>query len=286
MNNSVKVLYDGLNNRDSINLHSSAFDTSIDIKDLETGEIIYKGLRNKVIIPGSGLIAHKLFDISTSEVTPSYNSDYGFGSAMYTPESEDMPDPARSGTTATADNHKVLLFACGIDGCGTEGSQVYPVDYRKWLAPENMVPFRYQVGTNDLSDELRETYFGRTLINNGEYIAYYFKRFEGLPVLVQQYVDGTPIDVNVYESDKQESAETYVELSLKITKDDIRDFFIVNAGIDSAKINTIELLTGYPVVDGNYMYYKEVRPLTKLNFPNEMFINPTKGIEIIYHIYM
>lgn len=275
------VVYDGFDTKDSIH---RTFNTSIDIKNLETGEIIFKGLKNKVIIPGSGLLARKLFDILNPEITPSYNE--AFGEAMYTPAIDDAPTTIEANTVATKDDPRVLLFCCGIDGCGTENSQVYPVDYKMWISPSNMIPFRYQLGANDLSDELRETYFGRTLINDGEYIAYYFKRFEGSPVLVQQYVDGTPVDETIFESTKTDSAETYIELNLKITKDDIRDYFVATVGIDEAKINSITLCYAYPVEEDGHLYFKDIHPLTKLNIPNEQLIDVTKGIEIIYHIYM
>lgn len=281
MNDKIMAFYDGLDVSDK-EFHT--FNTSIDIKNLETGEIIFKGLKNKVIIPGSGLIARKLFDIDTDEVTKSYNT--AFGTAMYTPATDDYPTTINPSTSATKTNHKVLLYCCGIDGCGTENSQVYPVDYRKWIAPDDLVPFRFQLGTNDISDSLRETYFGRTSINDGEYIAYYFKRFEGTPTLIQQYIDGTPIDENVYTSAKADSAETYVELNMKITKDDIRDYFVATVGIDEARINSISLCTAYPVEENGFLYFKDIRPLTKLNIPNEQLIDVTKGIEIIYHIYM
>ena len=135
------VIYDSTHTDDVASIGSSsytAFNTSIDIKNLETGEIIFKGLKNKVILPGSGLIARKLFDISSDEVTPSYNE--AFGSDMYTPEVDTIPDLPE--TTATKENHKVLLFCCGIDGCGSQNSEVYPVDYKKWIAPDDMIPFR------------------------------------------------------------------------------------------------------------------------------------------------
>lgn len=282
MTDKLMALYDGLDTVKDEVLHT--FNTSIDIKNLETGEIIFKGLKNKVIIPGSGLIARKLFDISSDEITKSYNE--AFGDAMYTPATDEYPTTIDPLTLATKDDHKILLFCCGIDGCGTENSQVYPVDYRKWIAPEDLIPFRYQLGTNDITESLRETYFGRTEINNGEYLAYYFKRFEGSPVLVQQYIDGTPVDENVYTSAKLDSAETYVELNLKITKDDIRDYFVATVGIDEARINSISLLSAYPVEEDGFLYFKDIRPLTKLNIPNEQLIDVTKGIEIIYHIYM
>lgn len=311
MNDKLMAIYDGLDSKDKVDF--TTFKTSIDIKCIETGETLFKGLKNKVIIPGSGLIARKLFDITTDEITPTYNE--AFGEAMYTPEADLTCEEANkqideinktitnenlkvknldAKTIASKDNHKVLLFCIGIDGCGTESSQVYPVDYRKWMAPENMIPFRYQLGSNDISDELRESYFGRTSINNNEYIAYYFKRFETSSALVQQFIDGTPIDKNIYETTKSDAAETYVELNLKITKEDVRDYFKATVGIDEARINTISLCTAYPVaeLEGEgadtkpRIYFKDIRPLTKLNIPNEQLIDVTKGIEIIYHIYM
>lgn len=285
--NRLMALYDGLDTRDSIQNYRT-FKTSIDIKNLETGEVIFKGLKNKVIIPGSGFIARKLFDITGEEITPSYNE--AFGAAMYTPEVDSIPEDSEYDvkTLATKDNQKVLLYCVGIDGCGSENSQVYPVDYRKWLQPVDMVPFRYQVASNDLSKELRETYFGRTEIHasNGDYVAYYFKRFEGMPTLVQQYIDGTPVDSTIYTSPKIHSVETYVELNLKITKEDIRDFFMATVGIDEARINTVSLCSAYPVEENGFIYFKDIRPMTKLNIPNEQLIDVTKGIEIIYHVYM
>lgn len=286
MSDKLLALYDSMDTSDSASLSSEdfhTFKTSIDIKCLETGETIFKGLKNKVIVPGSGLIARKLFDITDPEITPSYNQI--LGSKMYTP-ADDTPPSTDVGTKATNEEHKILLFCVGTDGCGSENSQVFPVDYRKWIAPADLVPFRYQLGGNDIVGDLRETYFGRTEVNGGEYIAYYFKRFEGAPRLVQQYIDGTPITQDIYTAAKLEAAETYVELNLKITKEDIRDYFIATVGIDEARINTISLCSAYPVEEQGQLYFKEIRPVTKLNIPNEPLIDITKGLEIIYHIYM
>lgn len=280
MNKSM-TFYDGLDTVDKLGY--STFKTSIDIKNAETGEVIFKGLKNKVIIPGSGLIARKLFDISTKEITPSYNDV--LGASMYTP-AHDTPPTIDTETSATVNDHKILLFCCGIDGCGNQNSQVYPVDYKKWIDINNLVPFRYQLKGNDISDDLRESYFGRTEINGGEYIAYYFKRFETIPTMVQQYIDGTPVSADIYDSVKTEGAETYVEMNLKITKQDIRDYFVATVGIDEARINTISLCSAYPVEENGYIYFKDIRPVTKLNFPNEQFVDVSKGIDIIYHIYM
>lgn len=279
MNKKI-VAYDGLRTEDVVDiLSSSSLKTSIDIRDPESGKILFKGLKNKVIIPGSGLLARKLFDINSDEITPTYNERLG----IVTPDGEATSniDPR---TNATQDNPKILLFCLGLDGCGTENSQVYPVDYTKWISPDMMIPFRYQLSTNDLSDDLRESYFGR--VETGDFVAYYFKRFDGDPVLVQQYIDGTPIDGNVYESAKTDSAETYVEILLKVTKEDIRDYFVATTGIDSAKINSVSLCYAWPQEVDGHLYFNDIRPITKLNIPNEPMIDITKGIDIIYHVYM
>lgn len=274
------VLYDGLKQRDVVDILSdSSLKTSIDIRDPETGKILFKGLHNKVIIGGSGLVARKLFDIPNPEVTPTYNEKLG----IETPVGE-YTHSIDARTNATEAEPKILLFCLGLDGCGTENSQVYPVNYTKWIPPDMMIPFRYQLTTNDLSPALRESYFGR--VETGDHVAYYFKRFDGSPVLVQQYVDGTPIDGNVYESAKMDSAETYVEIVLKVTKEDIRDYFVATTGIDSAKINSISLCYAWPVEIDNMLYFNDIRPITKLNIPNEPMIDITKGIDIIYHVYM
>ena len=290
MADTIKLFYDGFDadqmyDNANIRRDYTTFRTSIEARNPDTGEIIFKDLHNKVIIPGAGLIARKLFDIESDEVTPSYNEKIP---TMVTPTNDDQPaNHEELKTNATKDNHKVLLFCVGTDGCGTQNSQVFPVDYKKWIAPKDLVPFRYTLKSADISDDLRATYFGRTVIND-EFVAYYFKRFDTEPVIVQQFVDGTTVTSDIYDSVKTEPAETYVELSLKITKADVRDYFSATVGIDQARINTISLCSAYPVKgdDDDFIYFKEIRPITKLNFPNEPFIDVTKGIDIIYHIYM
>ena len=132
---------------------------------------------------------------------------------------------------------------------------------------------------------MREKYFGRKKITGTDKTAYYFKAFENAPTMHMQYTDGTPVDENIFISDNTMGVETYVELNLTITKEDCREFFDSTTGINDAKVNTISLLTAVPKVINGYTVYQGIRPLTKLNFPNESLIDLTKGIDITYHIY-
>jgi len=270
------ITFDGVGEgiNDKATIHSK-FETDIMIRSLDTGEIIAKSLKNKIILPGAGYIARSLFDIATPEITPSYNTALG------------IVDPAETGdpvdfSIATAQQPKVLLFCIGTDGCGTEGSQVFTVDYNSWIAPSAMIPMRYPLNTNDLSDDLRQSYFGRK--EDGDYIAYYFKRFTSGPDLHQQYVDGTPIDSSVLETG--DDVETYVETVLTILKEDCREFFIATTGIDECRFNSLSLCYAYPVMIDGHVYFKDIHPMTRLNIPNEYLIDVTKGVEIIYHTYM
>lgn len=247
---------------------ASARRTEIFLKSHETGEIL-QILDNKVVIAGAQYTACKHFDLNPVVDLPSYNKSLGLDNSVY-------------GQTP-ANTHKICLFGCGTDGCGTENSQVYPVEYGGRISPTSLIPFRYQLTNNDISDELRNTYFGRKVANGR--IAYYFKAFETEPTLNMRYIDGTLIDENLYDANNPKEKETYVELMLKITKQDFREYFTTTTGIESAQVNSISLLAAwFTEVDG-FKYYQDIIPVTQLNFSNEPLIDPTKGIDIIYHIY-
>lgn len=227
---------------------------------------------NKVIADGSMFTAMKHFGILPTVNLKDYNTAIGL---------EDIDPLAPSEQLQS----KVCLFCVGTSGCGPEQSQVFDVDYSKWINPEDLVPFKFQLADNDLSDEKRLVYFGRKEIPAYNRIAYYFKAFETNPVMYAQYVDGTPIDENIYISDNTTDVEIYVQSKMTILKDDCRDFFIATSGINDAKVNTISLLTAYPKDYNGHTYYQGVRPLTRLNFSTESLIDLTKGIDIIYDLF-
>ena len=72
---------------------------------------------------------------------------------------------------------------------------------------------------------------------------------------------------------------------MKITKDDFRDYFIATTGINDARINSISLLTAWYKDIDTYRYYQDIRPLTRLNIPNESLIDLRKGIDIDYSLF-
>lgn len=239
------------------------------ITNLATGKTIFR--TNKIILPGSILTATNLFDVESPVITPSYNTALKLDNSVTT----SVPEAPT----------KVLLFAVGVDGCGSESSQVYDVDYTKWISPESLVPFRYQPVTNDLSDSMRQIYYGRKTIPETGFVAYYFKKFDQDPKFTIQYVDGTPVDNNIYSSSNNTEVESFVELVFTVTKDDCRDFFIETTGITTANISSISLLSAWAKEVEGQIYYQDIRPITKLNIPKEPLQDLSKGINIVYHIY-
>jgi len=274
------VAYDGHEAFDGINMkHGKWYDTEIIFRDPVTKEV-WAREKNKVVLAGGDLVARKLFDMSEGDidVIPTYNTELGIPGPTGTDDPSYVPD-----TKAVKHDPKVLLFCVGTDGCGTEGSQIFEVKYNSRIQPSAMVPFRYPMKTDDLSPELQKSYGGR--IEGQEYTAYYFKRFTSGPTLIRQYADGTPIDSSVYQTGLD--VDCYAEVTLKITKDELREYFIATVGLDQCRFNTISLCYAYPkkVVGDEKIYYMDIRPLTKLNIANEYMIDVSKGVEIIYHIY-
>lgn len=273
--NKIKVFSEGIENRDNLKYKQNFAKGHGIIKKIVNGIVIDTfESDNKVTISGSAFTAMKHFkDISIPTKTYTYNTALGLDHSVSVTDKEERLDSY------------VYLFALGIDGCGPENSQVYDVDYTKWIAPEDLVPFKYQLSANDLSADMRDKYFGRKEISAADRIAYYFKAFDTDPVFRQQYIDGTPIDENIYISDNELDVQSYVELKMSVTTRDCRDYFVATSGINDARINTISLLTAIPKEINGNTYYQNIRPLTKLNFPNISLIDEDTGVDIIYQIF-
>ena len=295
MSDILKTFNDKLDNKDYMKkvLSSGAFDTSIDIICHETGETIFKGLKNKVVVAGSGFIARHLFDIDTDEVTPSYDEMLG----LEYPDGEDTSESSESelinNTDATEQYPKVLLFCAGLDGCGTAANEVFAVKYKSCIMPRDLIPLRYPLKDLDLSKSQRQVYFGRVEAgardpeDTNDYYAYYFKTFDVAPHLIQTYVaDDSPVTEDIYDDKSSLEIQSYVEMEFSITKDDIREYFEATTGIDDARFNSISLCYAYPVEIDGQVYYKGIRPLTKLNIPNEAMAELTKGCTFVYRVFL
>jgi len=218
----------------------------------------------------------RMFDLhDKSFVTPTYNNRLQLENTINNPNQEEV-----------LNNYFVQLFCLGTSGCNRESALKYEVDNKKWIAPEDMVPFQYVPEDKDLDADNRQIYFGRKELKNKKMVAYYFKKFDSDPTERKQLEDGTPIDATIYDDQSELPAQIIVENTLVITKDDCRDYFINTTGINDARFNCISLCLAYKKEsEDGYTYYQDIRPATRINFPNKFLNDLGASWDIIYRIY-
>lgn len=251
--------------------------------------------------PAAGIVSHAL-DVPTGKKPIISGLLAGLGN--FTPGTD-----AEKTAIYEYFTRRTYLFCVGIDGCGIENSRVYKVRNTKFIAPYTyaaydpgtgiidgditncLIPFKMRPSTSDITSDDRQLYFGRSTVVSGSntMVSYYFKGFDQAPNLIRRYADDSAnlsnID-DVWKDSRFSDAEVVVQLKMSITTTDCREYFNSITGTNSSKINTISLCTAVPYLDSaNQLYYQDIRPLTKFNFPNEALIDTSKGIDITYYLY-
>lgn len=246
--------------------------TKITFTDHDTGEVIQE-LHNKVLITGSQCAACKLYGIDATVNFPNYNDEFGLEHT----HNYDLVQPM---------NEPILcLFCVGQGGCGTLPNDVFKVRYTERIEPNDMIPFRYCDDDHDIISDIRKQYYGRYRDADGM-IRYMFKAFDTEPQLHLRYLDGTEITEDMYAIDSSQQAECYVETRLRITRLDFRDYFDKVLGWENAHISTLSLLYAwYDNTIDNYIWYQQILPFSKLNFPTEWMVDLTKSIDVNYITY-
>lgn len=300
--NKILMANDFYRPNDSIN--NTRISSKIEIYN-EVGELIFEPLHNKTVIAGSALTAMKLFNLNKSVLnnTPTYDELLELNSIISEEEpcvylrdaNGDILD-----TKSDESQRRIIGFCVGKGGSGLGISDIYNVKYCDYITKDNLIPFRYPLINADDIDET--IYKGKKTLDNNR-TAYYFKKFDQEPTFYQNYTtsNGNTINKNtVYTNiSEADNAQTCVELHLKITKEDCREFFIAHSGLENAVINQISLvsawskeieitklsnITGQPTTR-MVEYYKDIRPFSLLNIPNDGLSDLSKSISIIYTLY-
>lgn len=314
--NYIKYLNDNYRQNDEYEIVNGMYvpriNSKIDVFNAETGERIWEPLHNKTVVAGAALTAMKLFDLDRNVLdnTPSYDTELSLleGSDGSTYPTKVILDSENNivGSVQDECQRKICGFCLGQGGAGLDISDVFEVKYCDRIAPDDLIPFRYPLQPEDHIDE--DMYKGKksiTLSDGQLRNAYYFKAFSNTPNLVQNYTStiGTFTDAvtasNVYNNKASaDKAQSYVEIHLKITKDDCREFFIAHTGLENAKINQISLVSAWSktvevskpdsngkIVTKKHEYLQDIRPFSLLNIPNEILSDLEKSISIIYTLY-
>lgn len=228
---------------------------------------------NMVVLSGALFILSKMFNLNYPIYPTTINTDLG----VYGSETP-------LGTPGLRREDIVTGFNVGIGGATMTFGQVTSVRYRdKNVA--NMIPFRLVPTTDDLTPAEKAKYTLRR--TEGQNYAYYIKKFETTPIIKCEFEDGTSVAANVHTLTDSRVINTYVEILMKVSKDDCREYFeSINGNISECRINSIGLVHGYyeNVAEGQEL--KGIRNITKFNTNNEGLENYEKEINIVYKIFV
>lgn len=235
---------------------------------------------NELVIPGQTFFFEKLANINSNIQYPYLDSDLGIFSDAY-------PDVTGGGVYRDS---ILALFGVGVDGSDEVfGSVENVATVSKGIAIDKIIPFR--LVTPDKVAECDSSYYLKKKV--GDKFAYYLKEFAFKPTIKSYFSDGTPVTSNSWSSSKTETIDTYMDIPLTISKDDLREHFQDTQGnIANCRLNTICLYVGRkmtivdPDTSGNRNEYRWVRAYSKVNFNNEPMNDDTKTLDIIYRIYI
>ena len=268
-------LEDRLNTNDtlSVGFKKPGFRTQI-IAYNELGEELFRE-SNSIVLGGALFVLEKLFGVQ-SPLTVDYLNNIMSIATTGDPVTEIYPK-----------DNVVCLFGVGTGGSGDSIKSVHEVKFQEREIID-MIPFR--VVENPISGADANRYWFSKTLDTGQR-AYYLKTFETMPQIKALWKDaegdedGTTVESGVHESGRNETIETFVEIVLKINKNDCREWFELNGDIEQTRVNSIGLFTGVKsTLEDGTQDYKQVKLFSKLNINNEM-LTMAKEITFIYRIY-
>ena len=287
--NIVKSVRDNLSNKDTISFaHNpspyartkivAGYDAYKDKNGVtQFGEVVFE-TENMIVLCGSLFTLEKVFGVQAPINIATLN---------------DITGIANTGTAiANNKNTYVCLFGVGIGGAGETITDVKDVKYYEREIVD-MIPLR-QTSNELTAAEAEKYWFKKTVDIDGVLkTAFYLKRFESDPEIrvlwrdAEGDDDGSEVGDNVYQTSEANTTpiETFIEMTLKITKNDVREYFNDLGNVEVTRINSIGLFSGVKgTLEDGTEDYKDVRLFSKLNINNEM-LTLSKDLTISYRIY-
>lgn len=260
---------------------------------------------NIVPIGGVSYVMEQMFGVKETQIDiPTMYTENGIGKMNSGIPTETYETPDGEKAIIYRPGHLVQLFGIGITGTAENDVSIYHPDYREnnivisKVNPDGltvsgtMLPFRYTSETLDSAE--RKMYFGKKVDDKG-FTGYYLKRFESDPVIKHIWKTGEDVDDEVLISSSdvwtnksgKNAVESFTEIFLKISKKDVKEWFISIEQEDRTRINTLALFNGQFVPGENaadYGDYRDVRLFSKLCI-NPEYLNLSKDLNIIYRVY-
>jgi len=250
------------------------------------GEKVFE-TENMIVLGGSLFTLEKVFGVQSSLYIETLNNIAGIATEQTTPINDNK-------------NTFVCLFGVGTGGAGESITDVKDVKYYE-REIFDMIPIR-QTSDELLSDEAEKYWFKKSVnIGGVNKLAYYLKAFETAPKINVLWRDGegdddgSEVNGDVYATPDSNTTpiDTFIEMTLKINKKDVREYFEDLGNTEVSRINSIGLFTGVktrvivPTLDGGTTEgydYTQVKLFSKLNINNEV-LTLAKDLTIAYRIY-
>lgn len=285
----------------------SLFDTEVIFEDGLGNELFRK--KNILVVSGRRFVLEKLFNVGPANTNGGTNLAYPKNSTLNVKHKNTVPVSTTNDDNFGPRKEKIIcLFGIGIGGA-------HPNIYGEVSAPDSVeselyepIPFRVVEGVGNSSQDqgikdLNQYYMRAEKDGNTHY---YLKRFEDNGVQMylkrgeEDYVpnpgeDNRPNFPNDGVAARQlpDSAEVYVELKLRISPEDARDYFLLRDEARKARFNELALYFGYQetYIDPEtgveqWRDYDEVECFSKLTFNNEPLDQLEKELLITYRIYI
>lgn len=237
-------------------------------------EEVIRRQHNKVVTGGAITLLKTLFGADTALTVSTLNNLMNIG---------------ENATANPGELNRVCLFNIGLGGCGASYADEKVVLDQENIVKE-MIPFRVVDSLADIGDSSKY-WFCKTMVDGKK--AYYLKSFESQPTIHSLFKDaptsdqdGTELSGNPADYDRTDGVESFVEIILRITSEDLREYFELYDDPKYPRFNSIGLCMGKKgtLPDGTEEY-SEVVQFSILNFSNEM-LHFDKDLSIIYRVYI
>lgn len=252
---------------------------------------------NTVVLGGSINALEKLYGVFASyrpkSLTTLYRSSLTFPSDLSSSYNESWEKDHDS-------ECHIALFGVGTGGCELDISAVYKPDFKQnslntdntveegqtgnWIplrvSPQKTLDTPGVLPGSDNATERAKYHFRLPLTTEtGTMYGWYLKEFESEPTIKSLWKnapdlskDGTEItsDSDLETGPDGVGIESFGEVVIHISADDVRDYFLSTGSTEVPRFNTLGLFTGVKRanVDGEYAEYYNVRLFSVVNFEN------------------
>ena len=290
MEDNILKLNDGVTISESYNIKE-------EIDDVGTDTDIQIGYTESLYVDENGLsqlgevLVRKKNKVVAGGLTEWIAKMFGAVSDMPITTLNEAMGIAMDGTPDSNTYKMVCLFNVGLEGCGAAYTDVKVVLDQSNIVP-GIIPFRVVDTLDDLGNE-KEKYWFRKETSDGK-IACYLKRFENSVPVIKHFwkdsgnpkVNGTPVTGNPSSSNRKEGMEHFVEIILRITVNDFREYFELYDDPKFPRFNSLGLCMGQmgTLPDGTHEYVN-VEQFSILNMTNEP-LHFEKDLSVIYRVYL